>query len=90
MTILYNPSVEYYPWYTLWKKLGAALGLYLVSVITYRLWFHPLRKYPGRRLAALTSWYQAYVDIVEDGAWVERLEEWHSQYGSSAHVELRL
>jgi len=46
-----------------------------------RLYNHPLSKYPGPPLAALTLWYRAYFDIVKDGGWSEHLGQLHNQYG---------
>ncbi|EDR13906.1 uncharacterized protein LACBIDRAFT_244728 [Laccaria bicolor S238N-H82] len=46
-----------------------------------RLLFHPLSKYPGPPLAAVTSLYRAYFDIVMDGGWAEHLEYLHQVYG---------
>lgn len=48
---------------------------------TQRLFFHPLVKFPGPRLAAITLWYKAYYDIVMDGGWSEHLEYLHATYG---------
>ncbi|KFA75826.1 hypothetical protein S40288_01915 [Stachybotrys chartarum IBT 40288] len=40
--------------------LAGAAVVYVVSVIIYRLFFHPLAKYPGPLLAKLTDAYQLY------------------------------
>jgi len=58
----------------------------LVSQAFKRLYRHPLSKYPGPALAALTLWYKAYYDIVKDGGWSEHLEALHKQYGSIIRV----
>lgn len=57
-------------------------ALYIGTLVIYRLFFHPLRNLPGSRLAACTIWYQYYVDIVLDGAWVDQLGIWHEKYGA--------
>lgn len=59
-----------------------AAALYIGSLVIYRLYFHPLRGFPGSRLAACTILYQYYVDLALDGAWVDHLEIWHNKYGA--------
>ncbi|KAI9367032.1 cytochrome P450 monooxygenase [Aspergillus egyptiacus] len=54
----------------------------LTSIILfaiYRLFFHPLSKYPGPRLAALTNWYAAYY-VAKGDLHLEMLK-WHEKYG---------
>lgn len=46
-----------------------------------RLYYHPLARYPGPKLAALTLWYRAYYDIVLDGGWAEHIPYLHERYG---------
>jgi len=57
----------------------------LLAVITAqvfkRLYNHPLSKYPGPPLAALTLWYKAYYEIIKDGGWSEHIGQLHNQYG---------
>ena len=54
---------------------------YLVALALYRLFFHPLHKFPGPVLAALTDWYEIYYNIVHDGGLVVEIERLHNLYG---------
>lgn len=54
--------------YTFWKSV-------------YNLYFHPLRKYPGPRLAALSKWYEFYFDVYKGGRMPKNLVELHKVYG---------
>ncbi|KAF8972735.1 cytochrome P450 [Flammula alnicola] len=66
----------------------AALCFFAVAAAkaVERLYRHPLSKYPGPPLAALTLWYKAYYDIIKDGGWAEHLEQLHSRYGSIIRI----
>lgn len=37
--------------------------LYRVWVVIYRLYFHPLRNFPGPKLGAISTWYEFYHDV---------------------------
>lgn len=60
-----------------------AIALYTTVVTIYRLFFHPLAKFPGRKLAAVTQWYEFYFDIVKrpGGTFVYEIAQMHEQYG---------
>ncbi|KAL8658077.1 MAG: hypothetical protein Q9202_007630 [Teloschistes flavicans] len=48
----------------------------------YRIFFHPLAKYPGSYLAALsTEWYEWYWNIHKPGQLLFEIERLHQQYG---------
>lgn len=55
---------------------GASL-LYFLRVVT-----HPLRGYPGPRLAALSGWYMAYFEVVKKGALLRQVTHLHAKYNS--------
>ena len=63
----------------------AAVGicLYLVSLGVYRLYFSPIARFPGPKLAALTFWYEFYYDVVCKGQYSWRIQEVHRIYGKS-------
>lgn len=63
--------------------------LWLVYTAYDRLYASPLAKFPGPRLAALTTWYQFYFDIVKGGRLPWHLAQLHRNYGEYAH-RLRL
>ena len=59
-----------------------ALVLYVGWIAISRLVFHPLARYPGPKLAALTRLYEGYYDIVKKGQFLFKIEEMHKKYGS--------
>lgn len=69
------------------RAFVVALGLLALAISTgiyriiSRLYLHPLAKFPGPPLAAVTSYYLAYYDLVKRGGMVEQLVKLHEQYG---------
>ena len=62
---------------------------YSISLAVYRLWFDPLSKFPGPRLAALTRYYEFYYDVLKIGQYGNKIGELHKIYGK-AHPTARL
>lgn len=60
--------------------LSVALAGVVAGVI-YRLFFHPLARFPGPKLAAVTTWYEGYYDIVYQGKYIWQVEKMHKKYG---------
>ena len=57
------------------------LLVYLVVRTIYRIWFHPLSKFPGPKLAAATSGYEFYFNIIKRGKFIWELDRLHQVYG---------
>lgn len=70
-----------------WYKSATLLPLvyatfwFLRSI--YRIYFHPLSKFPGPRLAASTTLYKAYIDIDENLSQVHEIERLHGIHGKN-------
>lgn len=73
------------PWNTTDVLLVVSIAFLLYAGVTvfWRLFFHPLRKIPGPWLAAATSWYEFYQDVVLDGHYVKEYPKLHAKYGQS-------
>ncbi|KAJ5154383.1 cytochrome protein [Penicillium coprophilum] len=53
---------------------------YILSLIFYRLYLHPLHRFPGPKLAAISTLYEVYFDYVHDGQFVFQMEKMHQKY----------
>ena len=58
-----------------------AFSVYCSSLIIYRLYFSPLAKFPGPKLAAVTLWYEFYYDVIKRGRYTWRIAKLHERYG---------
>lgn len=59
--------------------LGGFIWLACRSI--YRLYFHPLSGFPGPKLAAITSGYECYFNVVKKGCFIWELQRLHEVYG---------
>jgi len=58
-----------------------SMPTYLILRSIYRLYFHPLAKFPGPKLPALTGWYEFYYECILGGRYFEEILRMHEQYG---------
>lgn len=61
--------------------------MYLVGLTVYRLYFHPLAKFPGPKLAAITRWHEFYYDVYLQGKFIFYIQDLHKKYGASLATE---
>ncbi len=54
---------------------------YVVGGAIYRLYFSPLAKFPGPKLAALTLWYEFYYGVIKKGQYTFKIRRMHQKYG---------
>ena len=57
------------------------LSLYIFGFVVYRLYLHPLAKFPGPKLAAIIRYYEAYYDVIKGGQYTFKIAELHKEYG---------
>ncbi|RYC58006.1 hypothetical protein CHU98_g8202 [Xylaria longipes] len=56
---------------------------FYIGRMVYRVWFHPLAKFPGPRLAAATHLYEIYYELIHKGGaqFTPNVRKLHSIYG---------
>lgn len=97
MGVSFDASSMAQPGPTVWRfqqlaqleltKLSFALALVMIFMIRifsrgfYNLYLHPLRKIPGPKLAAITSWPDFYYDVIKDGSYLFEIRKMHDKYG---------
>ncbi|KAJ3574919.1 hypothetical protein NP233_g1441 [Leucocoprinus birnbaumii] len=67
-------------------SLFIGCGIVTAFLALNRLYLHPLAKFPGPVLAALTDYYVAYYDLWMGGGLVKQLEKLHEKYGPVVRI----
>ena len=62
------------------------LALKVVVTVIYRLYFHPLAKVPGPRIAAATRGYELWYQGVQHTKFPQKVKELHQQYGPIVRI----
>jgi hypothetical protein len=60
--------------------VASFLGFLALRTI-YHLYFHPLSKFPGPKIAAATFLYEFYYDVIKSGMYLWEIERMHEKYG---------
>jgi hypothetical protein len=68
-------------WAVLLLCLVVAKVLYDIYLAIYRIYFHPLAKFPGSNLAKATYWHETYYDAFKGHQYIWKIKEMHKQYG---------
>lgn len=66
--------------------VSAACVLHFISAVIYRLYFSPLAKFPGPKLAAASAWYEFYFDYWLNGKYIFEIERMHQKYGKLCSI----
>ena len=61
--------------------VAAALMLWTLYGIVYRLYLSPIAHFPGPWYAAATMWYEFYWDVIKRGRYEWKIVEFHERYG---------
>lgn len=61
--------------------LFGGLALWQAGTAIYHLWFSPLAKFPGPKLAASTLLYEFYYEVICSGQYTRQIEKMHEKYG---------
>ena len=62
----------------------ALLSLWVIGKVVYRLYFHPLARFPGPKLAASTVFFEFYHDGIRGGQYTFEIANMHEKYGTFA------
>lgn len=66
--------------------LFVSVVLYFLTIVVYRIYFHPLARFPGPKIAAATRWYEYYHDLYRGGKFYQIVEAMHDEYGPIVRV----
>lgn len=68
-------------WLVYSGEVVLGLFVYTAGLYVYRIYFSPLSRFPGPKLAAATLFYEGWFDFAKDGRWPWKIREMHQDYG---------
>jgi hypothetical protein len=68
-------------WPTIVATLAGIWFVNIVGLVIYRLYLSPIAKFPGPKLAAVTSWYEFYYEVIQKGRMSFHVQDLHKKYG---------
>ena len=70
------------------ESILIAIAFYTAYGVIYRLYLSPIARFPGRKLAALTFWYEFYFDVIKRGSYIWEIQQMHETYGIFNIIEV--
>lgn len=64
----------------IWMGVFVTLMMGLYPII-YNVFFHPLRHFPGPRMAGATTWWKAYKEVFQQETVAQLLFDLHRKHG---------
>ena len=65
---------------------GGLILVYL-AIACFNVYFHPLSKFPGPRLAACSGWWLVYHELIRGGSLAHILSALHDRYGKAVFLQ---
>ncbi|KID79734.1 Cytochrome P450 monooxygenase [Metarhizium brunneum] len=69
----------------LWAGLAISTCIYICTCL-YNLYLHPLRHFPGPKLAVLGPFHEFWYDVVQDGQFLWEIGKMHDKYGPIVRI----
>lgn len=66
--------------------ISISLLFYILGLVIYRLFLHPLASVPGPKLAALSRGYEFWYDCIHAGKMSSKVREMHASYGPAVRI----